>query len=185
MGPQKINLPRDNQSASGISEEAVDGLGFVDDRPGGQALQKDLSIPAGEKAGIQNGQDAPILAGTDQPSQSLLEQQDRRRNLIIPERLSSACCDPLQPRLQNGLGGRRERETIDDHTTKRLSLDVHPFPEAGRGKKDRMEVFFESLEESRLGPFPLQKAGEGDPLFELPIGFLHVPDAGEEEKSPS
>ncbi len=59
--------------ASGLSEEAADGLRFVGDNPGGQTLQKYLSISAGEKAGIQDGQDTPVLPGADQSSQSLLE----------------------------------------------------------------------------------------------------------------
>ena len=66
-------------------EELIDHCEVVRYRRGGQRGQKSAPVAHRPQPRVEDGQDAAILAVPDQPSEPLLQRQDRQRDLVLAE----------------------------------------------------------------------------------------------------
>ena len=133
---------------------------------------------------VENRQNPAVLSMADQPSEPLLQRQDRERDLVFAERRSAFGIDRLDPRGGDGISGGREGDLVDDHAAQRFTDHVDTLPETRRGKKDGVRCRPERTEECRTRRFPLHE----DWIVELARGNgVDVPQcrvAGEEYEGP-
>jgi hypothetical protein len=93
-----------------------------------QALDKNFPILFFQNPIVEQRQQSTIVQRSDQPSKSLLQRDDRRRNLILKERIPTLGINRFHPRRNYGITRRRKRQPVDDHATELLSLHVHSLP---------------------------------------------------------
>src|SRR5712691_5053111 len=118
--------------AKPLREELHAGRRVGDDGTWRQRLQEYLSIPLGGEPWIAEHDDSEIVEIADQAAYALFQGQHGLRQLILGKGISSAPADALEPRLEQRIVGRGERQLIDGHDRKRLTFHVDAFPKASR-----------------------------------------------------
>ena len=66
---------------------------------------------------------------TNQSSQSLLEREDRQRDLVFAECRAAGGIDGLDAGRRDRISGRSERQLVDDHAAQGFANDVNALPE--------------------------------------------------------
>src|SRR6266849_1517694 len=131
-----------------------------------QALQEPPAVSAAGDARIEEGHDAAVPRGADQPAESLLQGERGGAQL-------------LDPGLHQGLSRGGERQLVDHHQAERVSLDVDAFPEALAGE-EHAGLVLERLQELGLGPLALQQGRPGQLGREQLVDPAHVAQRGEQ-----
>ena len=87
------------------------------------------AVAARAQAGVEDGQDAAVALGAEQTPHALLQADDRRRHLVVAERVAALLAHAVHPRLHHRVRRHLERQPIDDHQAEGVARDVHPLPE--------------------------------------------------------
>ena len=99
----------------------------------------------------------------DQPADALLERDRRLRHLLVEERIAALRADRVEPRLEQRIVGRRERQLVDDDDAERVALDVDAFPETARAEQHRVARLAEACAAAgRAAPRPARARAPAD-----------------------
>src|SRR5207302_2449010 len=161
--------------------EALRLVRWPDDAAARQASEEAPAVAAAGDARVEEGHDAAILRGADQPSEPLLERERGLRHLEGGERVLAFGAQLLDARLHQRLPRRGERQLVDDDQAERVTLHVDAFPEALAGK-EHAGLVSERLEELRLGPLALQQDLPGQLGREQLVNAAHVAQGSEERE---
>src|SRR5260221_10917951 len=123
-----IRRARPTRARTVLIKVAFDLGEIVHEARGREALEEAPAVGTLHQAAVETGQDAAIGRGTDQPTQPLLEHQDRDRHLVLLERVPAPVADPLDAGLDHGVGGRGVRQLVDYYSGELLPRDVHALP---------------------------------------------------------
>ena len=99
----------------------------------------------------------------DEAPEALAELEDRRRERVLGEPVSTLLRDPLAARLDERIARRGERQLVDHEQGERLPLNVHALPERRGGEEDRVDVVSEALEQALPRSVALTEHGEVEP----------------------
>jgi len=119
-------------------------------RRGRQRRDEPPPIPPRTKPRVEHGEQSSVVPVTNETPESLLQRQDRERNLILAERIATTVTDGVDPGGGDRIGRRGEWQLVDDHAAQRFADHVHALPEAGGCKQDRMWRLAKPLQQ--LGP---------------------------------
>src|SRR5262245_14549558 len=98
-----------------VTEKSLYVLYLSRDARRRQTLQKLLSVTLGDDPRVENREHAAVGLAADQPSESLFQCDDRRRNRVAVKTVSAVIVDVALPRADHRVGRHGERQFIDDH----------------------------------------------------------------------
>src|SRR5690606_32144150 len=120
-----------------------------------QGAEQALSVALGVDAIVEQRDDPAIVVAPDQAAKSLLETDRRLRNREVEEGVLAGSRQGITARLEDGVGGHRERDLLQHEQTERAAWYVDALPEAGRGHQDPALRGSERGEQALLGTLSL------------------------------
>src|SRR5574341_1153981 len=81
--------------------------------PGRKALQEKSTILLAQDAVVEDGEDAAVAAGADEPPEALLEGNDGFGNLVFSKSVVAVLLQPADARAHHRVGRDGERQPVD------------------------------------------------------------------------
>ena len=113
---------------------------------------------------IADHQHAAIGLGTDQASGALFEADRRLRKLPVEERIAALGPELVEPRREQRIVRRRERQLVDHDDRQRITGNVDAFPEARAAQQDGVAQRAKSRQELGLRAVALHEQRIVEPM---------------------
>jgi len=160
------------------AQEAQGLIPVMSHAHGRQRREEYPAITTASHTRIADHDDPIIVFTADESSGALLQRQRRFRQLVIAERVATACREVLDPRAHQGIVRRGKRELLDDDQAQRFALYINAFPEARRAEQHSVAVGAKLLQQ------PLTRRPRPAPVTGTP-GSLPSARAGAPRPAPA
>ncbi len=111
----------------------------------GYSFQKTPAVGFTDDPAVEHNNDPAVGFISDKPAEALFEFYDRRRQLVIKERVFPFEFYLLDPALYQRMVGNGKRQTDDDHIRKTFPRHIDPLPETVRSEKNASLISLEFL----------------------------------------
>src|SRR5208337_4267027 len=145
-----------------------------------QRLQENFTIGHTLDAGVQEGQDAAVGFGANEPAKALFQGENGLGYLEFGKGVAPVFLQGPDARGHDGVAGYREGQAVNDDAGKLVAGHIHALPEAGSGEKDGMRGVLETFEKHGARRRSLQEQREVEPFVDPLEQVVHLGIAGKQ-----
>src|SRR5208283_3049210 len=145
-----------------------------------QRVQENFTIGHTLDAGVQEGQDAAVGFGANEPAKALFQGKNGLGYLEFREGVAPILLQGPDAGSHDGVTGYREGQTVNNDAGKLIAGHIHALPEAGGGEEDGIRGVLEAFEKHRAWGRSLQEQGEVEPVADPLEQIVHLGITGKQ-----
>src|SRR5208283_666823 len=145
-----------------------------------QRVQENFTIGHTLDAGVQEGQDAAVGFGANEPAKALFQGKNGLGYLEFREGVAPILLQGPDAGSHDGVTGYREGQTVNNDAGKLIAGHIHALPETGGGEEDSIRGVLEAFEKHGARGRSLQEQGEVEAVADPLEQIVHLGIAGKQ-----